>query len=101
MRLMLWLDLSIIRAARERSALLPELDTAAFRPPEGLQSTTHKDIEEYVRQVHASKSKRRYSEYLVRASDVPSSPLNTVGSFIRLSSKGAPSEVQGSSSEMA
>ena len=51
--------LSIIGAARERSAKLPELDTSAFRPPESPRLTTNKDIEEFVRQVQASNSKRK------------------------------------------
>ena len=50
---------SIIGAARERSAKLPELDTSAFRPPESPRLTTNKDIEEFVRQVQASNSKRK------------------------------------------
>ena len=49
----------MIGAARERKAGLPDLDTSAFRPPESQGVATNKVIEEFVRQVQASNSKRK------------------------------------------
>ena len=65
LKLMLWLRLiSMIRAARERKAGLPDLDTSAFRPPESQRATTGKDIEEFVQQVQASNLKCKNGEWL-------------------------------------
>ena len=54
----------MIRAARERKAGLPDLDTSAFRPPESQRATTGKVIEEFVQQVQASSSQCKNGEWL-------------------------------------
>ena len=65
LKLMLWLRLiSMIRAARERKAGLPDLNTSAFRPPKSLRATTKKDIEVFVPQVQATNSKCKNGEWL-------------------------------------
>ena len=94
-----WLHLSIIRAARERSALLPELDTTPFHPPEISRFSANKDIEEYVRNVQARNSKRKRGCLCSRASYIVRF-ASTDGSFLRCSPQEAPPEARELRSEV-